>query len=290
MDVAEQIKLVRENLALALGFLDAANQGIIGARFIPRDPGEESGAGGRRFDPTEPLHVRDPGSLVRCVNNQVRAAFALSAIQTNRVLESVSSDARMEDPEPDRQAARCIFHLLSLTVDADLLEPVWVCPPEYRRVFAVEEARFTLEAAALEGKEVCWDDFGGLSKYLDLLEYCGKLAVETRSMAAGPEPEPVTKTPVEKPVPTRPRAAKGPGTDSVAVFVETRCELGNGEMIIAKDLYTAYQEYCGEEGWKPEGQRSFGMRLTGLGFERRRRGKGKHWWMGLSPGRSLAGV
>ena len=28
-------------------------------------------------------------------------------------------------------------------------------------------------------------------------------------------------------------------------------------------------------------QRSFGMRLTALGFERRRRGKGKHWWMGI---------
>jgi hypothetical protein len=24
------------------------------------------------------------------------------------------------------------------------------------------------------------------------------------------------------------------------------------------------------------------MRLTALGFERRRRGKGKHWWMGIA--------
>ena len=28
-------------------------------------------------------------------------------------------------------------------------------------------------------------------------------------------------------------------------------------------------------------QRSFGMQLTAMGFQRRRRGRGKHWWDGI---------
>ena len=34
-------------------------------------------------------------------------------------------------------------------------------------------------------------------------------------------------------------------------------------------------------GREPLPQRTFGMQLTAQGFQRRRRGKGKHWWTGI---------
>ena len=312
MDPATRISLVRENLVLAVAFATAADRGIIGARFLPRDPGDETG--GRSFDPSALLQVHDPGDLLRCVNNQVRCAFAFSALQANRALESLYGNSPIQDPDSDLQAARCILYLISRTVDADLMAPVWVCPPEYRRTFTVGPADFHLDAAALEGKEVCWDDFGGMDQYLALLEFCGNsvltLSPDTRPgespQDAGPglvPAQPLTDIPQQPPIPA-PKPSGGPPTparpgpvegrhapaDSVAAFVHSHCQAGDSEMTIAKDLYAAYQRFCREQDWPPLGQRSFGMRLTALGFERRRRGKGKHWWLGLSLNPSLAAV
>ncbi|MCH8351854.1 MAG: hypothetical protein IIB29_16510, partial [Chloroflexi bacterium] len=42
------------------------------------------------------------------------------------------------------------------------------------------------------------------------------------------------------------------------------------------------QDWCRETGQTALVQRSFGMRLTQLGFTRRRRGRGRHWWQGIA--------
>jgi phage/plasmid-associated DNA primase len=52
-------------------------------------------------------------------------------------------------------------------------------------------------------------------------------------------------------------------------------------MSVAKELYEAYVAWCEQRGLEPLAQRSFGMALTSRGFERRRRGRGKHWWLGV---------
>ena len=69
--------------------------------------------------------------------------------------------------------------------------------------------------------------------------------------------------------------------DSISAFVKARCLVQAQEKITAKDLFDAYVIWCDREGCEFMAQRSFGMRLTALGFERRRRGKGKHWWIGI---------
>ena len=184
MESAVQIRLVRENLALTIALWAAAQKGVITAGFLPNQS-EIENDDGDLVRVSVPFEVRDNQELVRCVNNQIRGAFALSAVQTNRVLESVHGNSPLHDEPSDLQSARCILYLLSKTFNDDLMDPVWVCPTEYRQIFEVESISFTLDASALAGKEKYWGDFGGLCKYLDLLEFCSNQAVD----GAGIPPE-----------------------------------------------------------------------------------------------------
>ena len=293
MESAVQIRLVRENLALAIALWAAAQKGVITAGFLPNQSEVENGDGDL-VRLSVPFEVRDNQELVRCVNNQIRGAFALSAVQTNRALESVHGNLPIQDEPSDLQSARCILYLLSKTFNYDLMDPVWVCPTEYRQTFEVESISFTLDASALAGKKIYWADFGGLSKYLDLLEFCSNQAADEAGIPSetAPKKELVKAEPVKGELATEESAgrARSPETevipdlaqlDSISAFVEARCLVHTQEKIIAKDLFDAYVSWCEREGYELMAQRSFGMRLTALGFERRRRGKGKHWWMGI---------
>ena len=73
----------------------------------------------------------------------------------------------------------------------------------------------------------------------------------------------------------------GEAADGVRLFLDTRCEVGDEYRSPAKDLYAGYLEWCDETGRAAAQQRSFGMCLSSMGFQRRRRGRGKHWWEGI---------
>jgi hypothetical protein len=283
-----QIKLVRENLALAIALWAAAQRGVITAGFLPGRT-DFINPTGQVISVSAPLEVRDNQELVRCVNNQMRGAFAFSAIQTHRALESVYSHPPLQESDPDLQAARCTFYLLNQTLSHNLIAPVWVCPPDYRRCFEVRPISFTFDASGLDGKRVFWDDFGGLNKYLDLLEYCSaQIADYVPELLQHVEPQeeaqpssPQGENPSAFPSLGNESPEAVPSSDQVADFVGTRCVISSEKLIIAKDLYNAYVEWCRETGQEPLVQRSFGMRLTTLGFQRRRRGRGRHWWLGV---------
>jgi hypothetical protein len=278
VEPAVQIKLVRENLALAMALWAAAQRGVITAGFVPGRT-EFVNLAGQVVSMSVPLEVRDNQELVRCVNNQVRGAFAFSAIQTHRVLESVYQAPPLQESDPDLQAARCVLYLLNQTIKHDLIAPLWVCPPDYRRCFEVRPISFTLDASRLDGKRVFWDDFGGLNKYLDLLEYCSvQIAKHPPELPQHTPPEAETPTPSTQ---ENESPETIPSSDPVAEFVEERCVINPEELIIAKDLYDAYVDWCRAAGQEALVQRSFGMRLTTLGFQRRRRGRGRHWWLGV---------
>ena len=70
--------------------------------------------------------------------------------------------------------------------------------------------------------------------------------------------------------------------DQVAQFIAEMCSVGSEAQTIAGELYSEYLEWCRETGQTALVQRSFGMRLTQLGFTRRRRGRGRHWWQGIA--------
>ncbi len=273
---SSNIKMVKENLALSIALWAAAQRGVITAAFIPGKT-EFKALTDETVEVDAPLELRDNKDLVRCVSNQIRGAFAFSAIQTYRSLETTYSGTPLQEADPDLKAARCAFYLLNNTMSRDLLAPVWICPPDYRDRFEVSEVAFVLDASALDGKEVFWDDFGGLQPYLALLEYCSdRVALADQSLS---DPQQV-----QEQSPAIAPAAASSGERSLAAipdFISARCLVGEEAKIIAKDLYQAYIDWCQEQGQEPLPQRSFGMQLTAQGFQRRRRGKGRHWWTGV---------
>ena len=271
------IQMVRENLALSIAFWAAAQRGVITASNVPSKSAFKA-LTNEFVEVDSPLELTDNRELVRCVSNQIRSAFAFSAIQTYRSLETTYRGSPLQESDPDLKGARCVFYVLNKTVAQNLVAPVWNCPPEYRFKLEVPDVPFCLDASSLEGKEVFWDDFGGLQRYLGLLEYCClRVAEDTSGIIREPkvvDAEPQVKHSVS-------RNGKVSSVADVAVFITDRCQIGESEKVIAKGLYQTYTEWCYQRGEVPLAQRSFGMQLTAQGFQRQRRGKGRHWWMGV---------
>ena len=182
MDSHLRIKLVQENLALSISLWAAAERGVITAGLIP-GRSEILRRSGQIVKVSTPLQRGDNTNLVRYLNNQIRGSFALSAVNTHLVLSNAYGDSPLEEADPDLRAARCSFYLLNHTLSHDMMTQVWRCPVEYRQRFEVSSIGFVLDANQLDGKEVFWDDFGGLPKYLDLLEYCKQRVGQSRQEA-----------------------------------------------------------------------------------------------------------
>ena len=108
----------------------------------------------------------------------MRAAFALSALQARRSLAAAFPGEPIEEELPELRTALSVVHLIALAVRQSIIQPVWECPPPYRRLFHIRRLGFTLNATGLGGRPLNWDDFGGLDSYIDLLEYCAASADE----------------------------------------------------------------------------------------------------------------
>ena len=78
--------------------------------------------------------------------------------------------------------------------------------------------------------------------------------------------------------------APEPASDQTSLdrFVADCCSVLAEGSSTARDLYIAYLRWCDENRQRPLLQRNFGLGLTGLGFHRRRRGHGRHWWLGIA--------
>ena len=285
---ASNIKMVKENLALSIALWAAAQRGVITAAYVPGKT-EFKALNDATVEVDTPLQLGDNRELVRCINNQIRGSFAFSAIQTHRTMELTYKGQPLQDPDPDLKAARCALYLLSNTMSRDLLSPVWVCPPDYRHRFEVKPVDFTLDASILDGKEVLWDDFGGLQRYMALLQFCSDQVEKAQEEAAAAAKAAAQAAAEREAAAARAAAAElaaaaGEAASplaQVADFVAARCAVSEDALIIAKEFYQAYIDWCQEQGQQPLPQRTFGMQLTAQGFQRRRRGKGKHWWVGV---------
>ncbi len=276
--------MVRDNLALAVSLWTAANKGLITSAHLLSEPEAASGnAIAHGVAGPVVRHTRE--ELLRRVNNQVRSSFVFSVIQVHLTLERVYTTGPLDEADPDLRAARCAIYLLNTSLDLGLLTPIWTCPPEYRRRFEARPISFVLDATGLDGKTVVWDDFGGLEKFLELLDYCAAWVRPWSGTSNGPGAGLNTGPARAAPI----KGDKGefsprvpPGPDPVSGFVRNRCRVAPDAQCPARSLYQAYREWCWETGRQAMAQRSFGMGLTNMGFQRRRRGQGYHWWMGIS--------
>ena len=277
MEPALEIKAVRENLALAVSLWAAAKKGLITPLHLPAGRVVLNMDAGRPVDVTNALGLKGQQDLVRCIANQARSAFAFSVLQTQRTLEYLCAKPPLQESDPDHRSARCIIHLLNNSLSRDMLMPAWECPPAYRQRFEVQPVHFVLAASTLDGKPVFWDDFGGLEQFLSLLDYCAGwiesgLPGTARNLERAARRLPGLEDRSED-------IASGAGLPTE--FIESRCVARPEAQTTAADLYAAYTEWCRESGREPLAQRGFGMRLTALGFHRRRRARGRHWWQGI---------
>ena len=280
------IQMVRENLALSIALWAAAQRGVLTAASVPAKSAFKA-LSNEFIEVDTPLELSDNRDLVRCVSNQIRSAFAFSAIQTYRSLETTYRGSPLQESDPDLRGARCSFYVLNKTVAQNLLSPVWNCPPEYRFTFDVRDVPFSLDASSLDGKEVYWEDFGGLQRYLSLLEFCClRVAEDSPESLQEPGKDPtIAEVTAHAGAHATGAHAKNGRISTLADvpgFLADRCLVGDDAKIIAKGLYQAYMDWCRDRGEEPLAQRSFGMQLTAHGFQRQRRGKGRHWWMGIT--------
>ena len=401
MRPADEIALVRENLAAAMDFQRAASRGRLSGASVWEADADYPGKYGRPGVPNSALDRQT--ALERSAANQVRASFSLSALQAHRSLQAAFRSEPAPQlvpgqPPPQLLSARCALFLIWRAIARSMLQPVWECPPLYRRRFEVAPVRFALDATRLDGRMLRWDDFGGLDSYLHLLDFCiaharqapGRpadaddaetaaappdlqeflaaqsyapevawelselLANETPAappaapeIPAAPETPPVMQalreaggpvdllaegraqiypptpppapaierepadaatpghpdtatpaaTPGDQAIMPPPTAAATPDADAAAAprpprgkragdqidrFIADRCDTGPNCRSLAGELYAGYVEWCRQAARTPASQRSFGLRLSGLGHQRRRRGRGRHWWEGLA--------
>ena len=286
-----EIRMVRENLALSIACWTAVQKGQITSEHLPTGREVLVTSDGQMVEVFSPLPPMNRAELVRCSTNQVRGAFAFSAMQSHRTLESVCSGNPLGDTEPALRAARACLYLIDRSFRLGMLAPVWSCPPEYRQPLAVDPVSFVLDATGLDGKPVSWDDFGGLEKYLELLDFCAA-AVSVQALTGPDQETPAADAHDDAGDGDAGEVQPGgtgddgvdPAAEMVRRFADDRCVVGPGTRIIARRLYDEFLDWCLEAEREPLSQRAFGMRLTRMGFRRRRRGRGRHWWEGLGLG------
>ena len=274
-----EIKMVWENLALVMAFWTGVKKGLITRAHLPTGRAVVPSADGFVVDVVNPLELDTDQDLARCVNNHVRGAVAFSAVQAHRTLTQAYRNPPIHEADPDLRAARCAIYVMNHSLSQGMLVPVWDCPVAYRNRFEVRPISFVLDASAHVGNKVNWEDFGGLDKFLDLLQYCGRQLDQAESREAnGRSTNGQILLPQENQL-SMSFLDNGP----VAEFVDAKCLVDLEARAMAKDLYIEYLDWCRDIDKAPLVQRNFGLQLTRLGFVRKRRGRGRHWWQGVEP-------
>jgi hypothetical protein len=279
---ALEIQMVRENVALAVALWVGVRKGRITRDHFPIGRAAVTTDDGHLVAISNVLELRSERDLQRCVANHVRVAVGFSAIHTNRTLQNAYLTPPVEEADPELRGARCMFHLLNEAFSQNMLTPTWACPPAYRQRFEVPPASIGLDATGLDGNPVYWSDFGGLEPYVQLLSYCADQVAQASTLPAA-TPQAAVQETIQPSAPWAKHRGASLGEGSVAEFVAGHCVESPTALATASDLYRSYVAWCDISETIPVVQRSFGMRLTELGFQRRRRGRGRHWWQGIAP-------
>ena len=126
MEQALAIEMVRENLTLAMALWTGVKKGLITRQHLPTGRAVVTSAQGRAVEVSNLLDLKSDRDLERCISNQVRGAFAFSAMHTHRVLESCYGKYPLREADPDLRGARCTMRLLNdtLGLPAQLPAPV----------------------------------------------------------------------------------------------------------------------------------------------------------------------
>ena len=121
MKLDKQINTALMNLALAIAEWAAVRNGLITSNNFP-DKVDWT------LDSGEVIHIDSPfrrsGNLDSYATNQLRAAWAISVIQTDSALESKYGSQPLNDKDADRRAARCSIKKMRCCFAHNPLEPI----------------------------------------------------------------------------------------------------------------------------------------------------------------------
>ena len=319
LDAAGQIELVRENLAVAIAMRRSAGMGLINVSFVAHFGGEETrdsaeAPAALHVQDNEELcrcannQIRAAfGYSVQITHGILERAFGTAGGSSARndqndaccvlrllagTLEANPMAPAWVCPVGDRR--RFSVEAAGFGLDARTLhgrELLWSDFGGLQKY--LDLLAFCAEAVEEAGEDagpsrnsdgVPEDDEGSVEDggFIEE-EPVGEPAAGTQEARA--QERTTSESGTENEVRTRamasPRTAADPDTGLVSAFVEETCMVGDEEMVLAADLFSTYVEWCAKQGAEPVGQRRFGMYLTAAGLERKRRGRGKHWWMGV---------
>ena len=116
MEPAQEIKMVWENLALAMALWAGTKKGLITTAQVPTGRAAVPTDDGMVVEVFNPLELRSNQDLVRCINNQIRGAVTFSAMHTHGTMAQVFRSPPLREVDPDLRAARSALFLLYNTL------------------------------------------------------------------------------------------------------------------------------------------------------------------------------
>ena len=272
MNLEDRLAALQSNFYLSLSLLETAQNGK-----LVLDRYSYKGHASNKFDfphETSSSTSRNRESLLPAVRNNLQTTFAFTAVELDTILKSVFSTNPINETDNTIKYVRCVVHLLAVAFINDPMYPIWQCDTEFQTVFYTHDPYREFDCRELNGTAVSWDHFGGIEEFVDILNL-SKSIINDKAAS-----DPFVSYEVNNHKSRNKRHTKK--YQNIRDFVNLECVVNNDKMSLAGDLYEAYTNWSNDLNVECLSQRGFGLGLREFGFVRKRRGQGKHWWLGIS--------
>lgn len=272
MDLSERIEALQRNFYLSLSIMETAKNGRLTLdkfSFLPRNR-----------NPFDQANMREEkrdyayGATLPAVRNNFKSTFAFTVIELDSVFESMYSSHPVTEEDASIRYVRVLISLLGNSFINDSLNPVWECPPDFRNIYEAYNPYRNFDAREIHGMPIDWEQFGGIQGFIIILQ----TALDIARANERDNMEQHTFAPNQLRLKSRKKSEQ---YEHLKGFILTECNISDSSMCLASSLYAAYGKWASENSVSSISQRGFGIGLREFGFNRKRRGQGKHWWMGI---------
>ena len=272
MKLSDRIEALLRNFYLSLSILETANNGRLVLdkfSFLPRNRNPFDQANMREDKPDYGY-----GAIRPAVRNHFKSTFAFTAIEVDAIFGSTFTTHPVTEEDPNTRYVRVIISLLGKSFITDPMNPVWECPPEFHNVYEAYNPYRRFDARNIDGTAIDWEQFGGIQGFVSVLQ--NALVVVRANEHKSDSSSKYTAN--ELRLKSRKRSVQ---YEHLKDFIMEACEISNSSMSLAGSLFNSYEKWASDVGMTALSQRGFGIGLREFGFERKRRGQGKHWWIGI---------
>jgi hypothetical protein len=171
---SNKIATALATLSLAIRLNAEVNQGRIDVSIYHRAVNIYTGGSGLRL-PAYPQATR--ADLEDGVYNIVQIALSSSALTADEALLQVFGPIASVEAR-NLLGIRVMIHQVRNAFAHNPWRPKWVVYEKYRKAYQIvldNDATFTFDATNLNGDGLNPEQFGGLERWVDLLQYCERL-------------------------------------------------------------------------------------------------------------------